>query len=406
VSPVVALHQRALSGFVLNAAATLTTPIQDTHKAIADRVFRSIGPASAPVQVVHDSVAAVAYGSVRTGFRAAAGGVRLLPSTAADPEAQSDLALAAQAAANGFFGDRMAREGDDLTFEAGLVHDRRPLLLDPFSLRATFPDASSTVVVFVHGLAQTERCWWDPPGHSSFAGPSYGDRLQDELGWTPVYFRYNSGLHISDNGGLLAEAIEELVSAWPVPVEQVVVVGHSMGGLVSRSACLQASAERQAWVGKVAHVVCIGTPHTGAPLERFVNRAVGHLARLAESKPVADVLELRSDGVRDLRFGYLLEDDWRDADPAATVRAEHDPPPNLEGASHWFASASLCQGSHPVDRVIGDLLVLEESAVGPARAPDGSPLEGTDTAHFPGVDHLVLCNHPAVYAQLREWVGP
>ena len=90
----------------------------------------------------------------------------------------------------------------------------------------------------------------------------------------------------------------------------------------------------------------------------------------------------------------------------ATVRAEHEPPPNLEGASHWFASASLRHGTHPVDRIVGDLLVLEESAVGPARGPDGSPLEGTDTAHFPGVDHLVLCNHPAVYAQLRQWVGP
>ncbi len=399
-------QRRAFGGFLLDAAAVLTEPVQNLHQAIAGRVFKNVGPASEPVRVVHDGIVGAVYGSVRGGFRLAAAGVRVLPlgePDVVDPAEQSDLALTAQAAINGILGDRMNRD-EALTIEMGLVHDRRPLPVEPEALRAAFPQAAPTVVVFIHGLAESERCWWAPAGHKHRVGPSYGDRLAEDLGVTPLYVRYNSGRHISENGARLSALLDQVVTAWPVPGVELVLVGHSMGGLVARSACLQAVTGGHGWVGRVRHVVSLGTPHQGAPLERVVNRASQLLSRVGESKPVADVLELRSDGVRDLRFGYLLEDEWRHSDPAAVRRPAIDPAPNLEGAAHWFVSGSLRPGRHPLNHVLGDLLVTEASAVSPSRTKSGERVEGADTAHFAGLDHLALCNDPAVYAQLRTWL--
>ena len=405
-------QRQAFSGFLLDVAAELTQPIEGMHRAIAARVFRNVGPASLPVRLVHDGIASAAYGSVRSSLRLAARGARVLPvdasRSALDGEPPSDRALAAQAAINGFLGDRLAQEGDSLAWDMTLVHDRQPLAADRTALAAALPDASSRVAVFVHGLAGSERVWWSPPGHKASAGPSYGDRLADELGVTPLYVRYNSGLHISDNGAHLSDLLDRVVANWPASEPELILVGHSMGGLVARSACVQASRQEPppAWVGRVRHVVSLGSPYQGASLERVVNRATRLMGRVGEAKAVADVLDLRSDGVRDLRFGYILEDEWRDADPAAIRRTPLDRAPNLEGASHRFVSGSLRPGRrHPANRVLGDLLVTRASATGPARRPGGHGVEGTDVAHFAGVDHLALCNDPAVYARLRTWAG-
>ena len=83
------------------------------------------------------------------------------------------------------------------------------------------------LAVFVHGLFETEHAW------RYGGGPRYGDRLP---GWTPVYVRYNSGRHISENGRSLAERARR-ARARSDEVEEIALVGHSMGGLVARSAC-------------------------------------------------------------------------------------------------------------------------------------------------------------------------
>jgi triacylglycerol esterase/lipase EstA (alpha/beta hydrolase family) len=58
-------------------------------------------------------------------------------------------------------------------------------------------------------------------------------------GFTPVYLRYNTGLHISHNGQTLAELLNRLHVLWPAaaeePLKETVLVGHSMGGLVARA---------------------------------------------------------------------------------------------------------------------------------------------------------------------------
>jgi pimeloyl-ACP methyl ester carboxylesterase len=241
--------------------------------------------------------------------------------------------------------------------------------------------------VFVHGLFETEHAW----GYGG--GPRYGDRLASEHGFTPVYARFNTGRHISENGRSLAESLDELAAGWPVPIEQIVLIGHSMGGLVARSAC-HAGGE---WAGRVTHIVSLGSPHAGAPLESAVHYAAAALGAVPETRPFSRFLRRRSAGIRDMRRGSLVDEDWQGRDPEALRAAACREVPLLDGASHCFVAATVTRDArHPVARLIGDWLVLEASASRRAQ----------QTLHVGGAHHLALLNHPAVYERLSEWLAP
>ena len=170
------------------------------------------------------------------------------------------------------------------------------------------------------------------------------------------------------NGLELADLIERLVAGWPVEVERIALVGHSMGGLVARSACYQAAERGDAWVGRVRQVVSLGSPHMGAPLAQGVHWASAALHALPETRPLAGFLRRRSAGIRDLRQGSLVDADWLERDPDALRAAACQEVPLLEGATHCFVAATvLPDPHHPVSRLVGDCLVLEASASGRSR---------------------------------------
>jgi pimeloyl-ACP methyl ester carboxylesterase len=271
------------------------------------------------------------------------------------------------------------------------------------SLRRAFPHATPRVAVFLHGLAETEE-WWrrrSAPSAGEDRRP-FGVRLRRDLGMTPVELRYNTGLHVSDNGARLAELLERLVAAWPVPVEDLVLVGHSMGGLVARSACHQAGELGHAWCGALRHVVTLGTPHHGAPLEKAVHATAWLLRAVPESRFVADILDMRSAGIRDLGYGNLREDDWRDADAAALLRDGRIPVPLHPGCSHTFITATVTRDPrHPLGWLVGDLLVRSESAGGRCRERT-IPVPPESVVHLGGLTHFDLLDHPLVYERLRE----
>ena len=189
------------------------------------------------------------------------------------------------------------------------------------------------VVVFLHGLGETEHAW---------GSPNYGDLLDDV---TPVFIRFNTGRHISENGAALAALLDELVRDWPVEVERITLIGHSMGGLVARSACHHGGA----WTRHVRHVISLGTPHTGAPLEQAVHAMSAALHLAPETRPFARFLRRRSAGIRDLRRGSLVDADWRDQDPDALRAEACTEVPLLDGATHCFVSATITRDErHPV----------------------------------------------------------
>jgi pimeloyl-ACP methyl ester carboxylesterase len=302
------------------------------------------------------------------------------------------------AAITGLRGDALEAEGSPLCQPMAVRVKGEPVALDPDSLREAFPEAAPRIVVFIHGLMTTEFSW-RLGGREPF-----GERLARDIGCTPVYVRHNSGRHISENGRSLCELMEELVDAWPVEVDQVALVGHSMGGLIARSACCHAVEEDADWARLITHSVSLGSPHMGAPLEQAVHVLSAGLAALPETRPFANFLRRRSGGIRDLRQGSLVDEDWRDRDPDALRGAACGEVPLLEGATHCFVSATVTRSDrHPVGRLLGDTLVLVPSASGRSRTR--IPFEEEYGMHLGGASHLALLYHPAVYEKLRGWLA-
>jgi pimeloyl-ACP methyl ester carboxylesterase len=398
---------RSLARLAFGELGGAASGLYGFHRAIAGRAFGASGPGALPARMIHDAIASRAYAGVGAAFRlvGAVADAGLGRRQVGDGRSLSSTPRGALVvgALNGLVGDELERTGSDLHAPLSVRVEGRPVALEPESVAAAFPDATGLLVVFVHGLMESEFAWRIGAGPD---GDTYGTRLRRELGYTPVELRYNTGRHISDNGLDLADALEDLVAAWPQPVERIALVGHSMGGLVSRSACHQGFERGDPWVSRVRHVVSLGTPHMGAPLAQGVHWASATLHALPETRPIASVLRRRSAGIRDLRQGSLVDADWRDRDPDALKAVACEEVPLLEGATHCFVAATVTGNPrHPVARLIGDLLVLEDSASGRSRSRR-IPFEAEYGAVLGGTNHIALLNHPAVYARLRDWLTP
>jgi len=396
---------RSLADLAGEGTRVLTALVRDMHSGIAGRVFDSVGPASKPVQVIHDAIAAITYpvvdGAVRGSLRGAGALAAEAWSNDDDDTIQAHPAAGcAIAAVNGIYGDQLTKRRNGFALTMQIHRHRRPVALTADSIAKAFPAAAGRIVVFVHGWCLTELSWWRRP--RTGAALPYGTRLRTDLGFTPVYLRYNTGLHISQNGQNLAELLNQLHTLWPTQVEQIVLVGHSMGGLVARSACHYGLQHEQPWTGDVRHVVCLGSPHLGADLEKGVNVASWALAQLPETRGLASFLNARSAGVKDLRFGALLDEDWRDADPDEFLQDRCHEVPFLPKAVYHFVATSAAPRA--VGLLVGDSLVRPRSAAGRGRSRQ-VPFESAHGLTLTGLHHFDLLNHPSIYDKLSEWLG-
>jgi pimeloyl-ACP methyl ester carboxylesterase len=397
---------RALTRLAFEELSGIPAGIGGIHMAVADRVFRWVGPAAAPVRVAHNAVAGGVYGALRGGTHLLGRGVdgaafALRGPGEARPVSTTRPGSLAVGILNGLRGDALERAGSPLHQPMAVRVDGSPVELEREALETAFPEAAPRLVVFLHGLMETEFSWRLGAGAS---GETYGSRLASELGCTPVYVRYNSGRHISENGRSLAELLAVVMEEWPVQVREIALVGHSMGGLVSRSACHRAVEDEMAWPHRVRQVVSLGSPHMGAPLEQGVHYLSAALNALPETRPFGAFLRRRSAGIRDLRQGSLLDEDWRDRDPDALRAAACQEVPLLEGATHCFVAGTITRSArHPLGRLVGDFLVLEPSASGRSRTRR-IPFEAEHGMVVGGTHHIALLNHPAVYGRLRDWL--
>jgi pimeloyl-ACP methyl ester carboxylesterase len=375
------------------------------HLGIAGRVWRSVGPAGTPVRAVHDQVAERGYGAARRlTSRLVSGGISALSVTQSRDARSIEGTAGGRAvigALNGIWGDTLARQHNPLALRMTLRAGGRDVPLTPRGLRGAYPHATPRLAVFVHGLCETDDAW-------TLGGERhvpYGYRLQAELGYTPLYVRYNTGLHISENGRLLAQLLEQVTRAWPTEVHEVALVGHSVGGLVGRSAGHYSDGSE--WCAKVRHVFTLGSPHLGAPLEQAANAASHVLGRLPETRALlANPLNLRSVGIKDLRYGYLVDECWLDQDCDAFLRNTSREIPFVRTANHYFICATLSREPGTLSaRIIGDLLVLQASAWAHQRGQRlRFPVE--HYTHFGGLNHFELLNHPAIYRQIRRSLAP
>jgi pimeloyl-ACP methyl ester carboxylesterase len=273
--------------------------------------------------------------------------------------------------------------------------------MEPAALARALPSATPRIAILVHGLMCTERSWKLPDGSD------YGTLLARDLGFTPLAIRYNSGRAIADTGQALTQWVESLVAAYPVPIEEILLIGFSMGGLVIRSACHAGKLAGHHWLSLVHRAIYLGTPHRGAPFER----AGRVLTRVLRSVPdpytrlIADIGDLRSDAIKDLGDADLRHEDRARTRLCSrfSVRDPRHPVPLLPEIRHYLVAGALASDPH-VALWFGDSVVPIPSATADA-CIDVERLElPLDRVKiFAGYSHLRLAHDPAVYAQIRAW---
>ncbi len=361
---------------------------RDTHVALADRIGvltrRTTGGASAFPDLVHRGIAGAVYGGLSLGLRAASTGLSAVAATGVGPRLEDGpKGRFISSAVNGLIGDRLVEERPRLAISMAVRSEGRDVPLDTDGLRASFPEATGQIVVFLHGLCESEAYW--NRGRAEL-GTTYGEALAAR-GWTPVFLRTNSGLALRVNGVELSALMQRLVEEWPVAVTRIALVGHSMGGLVIRAGGAVASDVEDAWTERVSDVITLGTPHLGAPIAWGIGHGSRGLARFPETSAFGRILDWRSVGVHDLVAGL----------------AEEVPP--LPRARYRLVAATLTRSPrHPVGHFVGDLLVRVPSAYGRDRY--GAELfPDADVLHVGSTDHFGLLNHPEVHRAMQEWLS-
>jgi len=407
---------------VFDGIEAVTDLVQKTHTEVAQRwtkragLVQGVQPIAESVHTAHMAGAALNYETVRVVSRGVGAVLRAVTDPFL-PEAEERATPLREDAVgslpwvidhlecslNGFVGDHLARQGNRLDLGMHLRHEGRAV--SPDALSSLISNARPKVCVFVHGLSATEwswvvyadRMWGD-------SGTCYASKLEDDLGYTSLFVRYNTGRHISENGQALSELIDEVCAHYPVPIEQIVLIGHSMGGLVARSAAHEANCSKAGWIERLQQVFCIGSPHLGAPLEKGAHLLSAVLQRIpaAGATVPAAVINSRSEGIKDLRHGYTTEDEWRDTDPNALFTDNRQDVPLVDRVTYTAIASTVTQDpNHPAGQLLGDLLVRKPSASG--EAPEPKRNVGFHVRQvFSGMNHLHLANHPDIYAKIQE----
>jgi len=410
----------------------ITHLAERTHDAVVERTVRRLAPiepakkAAEAVTGIQTRISKVVFGSVR-----GINGVSRLAVNAVADVAEAGLGRATddgdrelatplrssaagtaswgvdflQSSLNGFWGDHLSRRDSRLDLGMSIRHHGRRLPITPEAFAEAFPNSTGKVCIFVHSLAATE--WlWSLSAEDYYGDPdvTFGTRLHEDLGFTPIYLRYNTGRHISENGRALATLLTEVRDAYPVPIDEIMLVGHSMGGLVARSAAHYGREQNEPWVAQLRHVACIGAPHLGAPLEKAVSLLTGVLRKVeaAGAQVPAELLDTRSSGVKDLRYGYTIDEEWMGKDPDEVFADARRNVPLVDGVGYYFLAATISRDpKHPLGRLFGDLLVRLPSASGEAPEPTRHINFSSGTV-LPGKNHVHIANHPDVYEALRN----
>ena len=376
--------------------------VRDVHGAIAKRAFRATRLVGGRVpESLHDAVATSIYGALSGAMRVGSGTVRALSSRGVGrPVEDTPRGRLVVSAINGLIGDELRMLDDPQAITMAVRVEGADVPATGWPLREAFRDAGGHLVIFLHGLCENDESW---SSDSRQLGTTYPQRVAAETDGTPVMVRYNTGLHISENGKHLDQLIRRLVESWPVAVTRITLVGHSMGGLVARAATNHATASNESWQHLVRDVVCLGTPHSGAVLEKAVHMGSRLLKFWPEAQPFGRVLESRSAGIVDLRHGYISAEEWQGQDLTAQWGLDRIAAAPLPQAEYHFVAATMgaTQG-HPLSRVLGDLLVHFSSASGMGRT--GPVVDGARLEYLPSAHHFALLNHPQVGDWLIRWL--
>lgn len=300
-------------------------------------------------------------------------------------------------AVNGLVGDKLAEANHPRAIQMSFRVDGRDCSVDDPAIASKI-DKSKTVVIFVHGLMADEVLWQEPTAGKSGFGP----RLDEDGRFCCFYVRYNSGRHISTNGRELAGLLEEFVKCHGKKVKRLVIIAHSMGGLVSRSAGYYGTRAKHKWISLLTNVVLVGVPNDGSYLEKFGHLATFVLKRIwtIPTKIIGRIADERSDGIKDLRWGLLVDEDWQHADADNLIAVHRSSVPPLPGVKYCIVAGTLLKEDAPVSLYFGDGLVGRASATGEVFRQADSSEEFLEFRIYPGFGHIRLITADEVFQYL------
>jgi pimeloyl-ACP methyl ester carboxylesterase len=384
---------RGVTKLAFEAGVALTDLIESMHRNIS----RAPGIVSTPHNGATTILTGVIYQGVKSAIRLARDGVdavleQLGPNLGDAKHSRTRDAVLS--ALNGVVGDHLVATGNPLAIPMQLRANGISLQLKRRALAAEISRPKGRVAVLVHGLCLNER-HWNRKGHD------HGTALARDLGYTPLYLHYNTGLHISTNGRAFAKLLDVLVKQWPVPIEELTIIGHSMGGLVARSACHYA----QGWRPRLRNLIFLGTPHHGVPLERGGQWMDFLIGKSRYTAPFTRLGRIRSAGITDLRYGNIVDEDWQGHDRfnhAGDTRQVVPLPPDVQ--CHAIAGVV---GPQFGAAFIGDGLVPVGSALGQHQEPNRNLAPPKSRQWIArSINHMELLNRPEVYQQINKWLRP
>jgi len=384
-------------------AVGATEEVADLVEAIHSTIAQAPGIFGGPAPGHTNGIPGLAYESVRAVTRLVGGVTDTVfapPSPTPAERTLSPKREAMLAALNGVMGDYLTATDNPLAIPMRLRRDGQPLTLEPQALAAATPQLGSKLLVMVHGLCMNDLQW-------TRNGHNHGKALTLELGYTPVQLHYNTGLHVSANGREFADLIEALVQHWPLPLRELAIVAHSIGGLVARSAYYYGKAAAHRWPRQLRRLVFLGTPHHGSHLERGGNWVNMMLGLSPYSEPLARLVKIRSAGITDLRYGNLLDEDWEGIDRFEHSRDLRHAVPLPKGVRcYTIAAITGTKAGDLSGELLGDGLVAVNSALGRHNDPRLT-LSFAQSRQWVGygMNHWDLLSHPAVYDQIRNWLA-
>lgn len=389
---------QGLTRLITDATLGITDLVEAMHRRI---VHPPLLP-STPIQNLISKIAGFTFNNIRWSTRMIGGGtdkaLGQLSSVLGEIKS-TEKSEAIRSVLNGVIGDYLVENKNPLQIKMQFRFQSKAIYLNKKNLKETFPAINRKILLMVHGSCMNDTQW-------TRKEHNHGTKLAEELDLTPIFLNYNSGLHISTNGQELCELLEELAKNWPVPVEELIILSHSMGGLVSRSAVYYAKQQKKSWTKHLKKLVFLGTPHHGAPLEKAGNVLDVVLESIPYAKPFARLGKIRSAGVTDLRYGNIVNEDWQDRD---RFEMQGDQRQNIplpkKIACYSIAGVTSKDTASKASKILGDNMVSVESALGQHKEPLKN-LNFKEEHIFIAYEntHLDLLSSPEVYSKIKGWM--